>query len=187
MSKQQTSLARFIFSLILSTCLFALAGCGRSSSNVATTAPSPTALASSAASAESAMTPTATLSASPTPGEIKTSPSGFQYQDLQIGSGPRPLMLQSVKVAYVGRFLDGGKFDSGLADFKLGGGEFIKGWDWGIAGNAKEGIEPMRVGGKRKLIIPPGLGYGDKPAISIPPNSTLVFEVELLRINSGGF
>ena len=73
-------------------------------------------------------------------------------------------------------------------DLNLGRGEVVKGWDWGIGGNAKEGIEPMRVGGKRKLIIPPQLGYGDKPYGTIPANATLVFEIELLKVNrSSGF
>lgn len=164
---------RFTLSFTLLICLFALMACHSPASNVATTKPSPT--------VES--TPTPTPAAASTSGEMKTTPSGLQYQDIQVGSGPRPLMLQNVKVAYVGKFLDGHKFDQNLTDFTLGKGEMIKGWDWGIGGNAKEGIEPMRVGGKRKLIIPPQLGYGDKPNGTIAPNSTLVFEVELLKIN----
>ncbi|MGH9848123.1 MAG: FKBP-type peptidyl-prolyl cis-trans isomerase, partial [Blastocatellia bacterium] len=68
---------------------------------------------------------------------------------------------------------------------KLGAGEVIKGWDQGIAGGG--GVEPMREGGKRKLIIPPKLGYGDKIMSTIPANSTLIFEVELLRVNKPAF
>jgi FKBP-type peptidyl-prolyl cis-trans isomerase len=172
----------FLFSLTLLAGLFALAACNQPSSNVATTQPSPT--------AESATTPTPATAASPTLGELKTSPSGLQYQDTQIGSGQRPLVMQNIRVAYVGKFLDGHKFDSNLTgmDFNLGRGEVVKGWDWGIGGNAKEGIEPMRVGGKRKLIIPPQLGYGDKPYGTIPANATLIFEIELLKVNrSSGF
>ncbi len=118
---------------------------------------------------------------------MKTTPSGLQYQDLQIGSGPRPLMFQSLKVAYAGKFQDGHEFDKGLIDFSLGKDKMLKGWDWGIGGNSQEGIEPMRVGGKRIVIIPPQLGYGDQIYGTIPANSTLTFELELLRINGGGF
>jgi len=170
------------FSFALSVCVCALAACHQPASNVATTRPSPT------ATLEAATTPVPATAASPAPDEVKTTPSGLQYQDLHVGSGPRPLLHQNIKVAYVGRFLDGHKFDSNPGmDFNLGKGEVVKGWDWGIGGNAKEGIEPMRVGGKRKLIVPPQLGYGDKPMSTIPPNSTLVFEVELLKINRAGF
>jgi len=170
---------RFITLITFLTFSLSLTGCQQSSSNVATTKPSPT--------AEPDSTPTPTPTASPTPGEMKTSPSGLQYQDLQSGIGARPLMTQSVRIAYVGTFTDGHKFDGGVIDFKLGKNEVIKGWDWGIGGNSKEGIEPMRVGGKRKLIVPPTLGYGEKPYSTIPGNSTLIFEVELLRINSSAF
>ncbi len=170
---------RFIPLIAFLTLSFVLAGCQQSSSNVATTKPSPT--------VDPDLTPVASPTASPTPGEMKTSPSGLQYQDLQIGSGARPLMTQSVSVAYVGTFTDGKKFDGGVTDVKLGKGEFLKAWEWGISGNSTEGIEPMRVGGKRKLILPPQLGYGDKPNGPIPANSTLVFEIELLRIRSSAF
>lgn len=170
---------RFIYSFAFLLCLFTLAGCQSSSSEIATTRPSPT--------VEAAATPAATPAASPTPGEMKISPSGLQYQDLQIGVGPRPLMMQSLKVAYVSKFQDGHVVDKGLIDFNLGKDKMLKGWDWGIGGNSKEGIDPMRVGGKRKLIIPPELGYGDKIYGTIPANSTLTFEIELLRINSSGF
>lgn len=166
---------RFLFSIlpssILLACLFALGACKQDS--VVTTQPSRT--------AGSVTTPTPVDAA--TSAEMKTSPSGLQYQDTQIGSGQRPLLMQNIKVAYVGKFTNGHKFDGGLIDFNLGKGEVVKGWDWGIGGNAKEGIEPMRVGGKRKLIIPPQLGYGDKPNGTIPANATLVFEIELLKVN----
>lgn len=168
---------RFIRPFALLFCLFMLAGCRSSSSEVATTKPSPT--------VEPAATPTP--AAASTPGEMKTSPSGLQYQDLKVGVGPRPLMMQSLKVAYVGTFQDGHVFDKGLFDFTLGKDKMLKGWDWGVGGNSKEGIEPMRVGGKRKLIIPPQLGYGDKIYGTIPANSTLIFEIELIRVNSSAF
>lgn len=167
-------LSLFALLVVLSV---ALIGCQPASTDVATTKPSPT--------VEAVATPT--VAASSTPGEMKTSPSGFQYQDTQIGVGPRPLMGQNVKVAYVGKFLDGHKFDGGATDFTIGETGIIKGWNWGIGGNSKEGIDAMRVGGKRKIIVPPQLAYGDQPHSTIPPNSTLVFELELLRINRKAF
>ncbi len=168
---------RFARFLSLFALLFALAGCQPASTDVATTKPSPT--------AEPVATPNADVS--PTPGEMKTAPSGFQFQDTEIGVGPRPLMGQNVKVAYVGKFPDGHKFDGGVVDFTIGETGIIKGWNWGVGGNSKEGIDAMRVGGKRKIVVPPQLGYGDKPYSTIPANSTLVFELELLRINRKAF
>ena len=83
-------------------------------------------------------------------------------------------------MAYVGKFPDGHKFDGGLTDFTIGETGIIKGWNLAVGGSSKEGIDAMRVGGKRKVIIPPQLGYGDKPHSTIPANSTLIFDVELL-------
>lgn len=171
-------LNRVALSYAILICLFALAACN-SSTEVATTKPSPT--------PEATATPAPTPAASPVPGEMKTTPSGLQYQDLQIGVGPRPLMGQNVKVAYVGKFPDGHKFDGGVVDFTIGETTILKGWNLGVGGSSKEGIDAMRVGGKRKIIVPPQLGYGDKPYSTIPANSTLVFDLELIRINSKSF
>ena len=109
-----------------------------------------------------------------------TTPSGLKYVDLVVGSGESPKPGQTVVVNYLGTFLDGHKFDSSYDrgqpfQFEIGMGHVIKGWD--------EGVMSMKVGGKRKLIIPYELAYGERghpPAI--PPRSVLVFEVELLGI-----
>jgi len=106
--------------------------------------------------------------------------SGLKYDDLQEGDGPVAAAGQRVSVHYTGWLTDGRKFDSSLDrdtpfDFSLGAGQVIRGWD--------EGVQGMKVGGKRKLTIPPQLGYGARGAGGvIPPNATLVFEVELLEI-----
>lgn len=100
--------------------------------------------------------------------------------DLVVGTGAEAKAGQKVSVHYTGWLTNGTKFDSSLDrgqpfGFKLGAREVISGWDQGVAG--------MRVGGKRKLTIPPALGYGDRGAGRvIPPGATLVFEVELLGV-----
>jgi FKBP-type peptidyl-prolyl cis-trans isomerase FkpA len=108
-----------------------------------------------------------------------TTASGLKYEDLVVGTGAEAKAGQSVTVHYTGWLTDGKKFDSSKDRkdpfvFPLGAGRVIKGWD--------EGVQGMKVGGKRKLTIPPGIGYGPRGAGSvIPPNATLVFEVELLK------
>jgi peptidylprolyl isomerase len=111
--------------------------------------------------------------------KMTTTPSGLQYRDLVVGKGPQPKNGDTVVVNYTGTFANGKVFDTSVGkkpfEFRLGRGEVIKGWD--------EGVASMHVGGKRKLVIPPDLAYGSGgyPGV-IPPNSTLTFVVELLRI-----
>lgn len=112
-----------------------------------------------------------------TPPEV-TTPSGLRYQVLTQGEGPEAKSGQKVRVHYTGWLTDGTKFDSSVDrgdpfEFQLGAGQVIPGWDEGVAG--------MRPGEKRRLTIPPQLGYGRRGAGRvIPPNATLIFEVELL-------
>lgn len=110
-----------------------------------------------------------------------TTPSGLQYEDLRVGTGATARSGQDVTVHYTGWLTDGRKFDSSKDrgdpfSFGLGRGQVIAGWDEGVAG--------MAIGGLRKLTIPPRLGYGEFGAGGvIPPNATLVFEVELLGVS----
>ncbi len=109
-----------------------------------------------------------------------TTPSGLQYEELNDGTGAAAKAGDSVEVHYTGWLTDGTKFDSSLDRrqpfaFRLGAGQVIKGWDEGVVG--------MKIGGKRKLVIPAALGYGARGfAGAIPPHAELTFEVELLRI-----
>jgi FKBP-type peptidyl-prolyl cis-trans isomerase len=112
-------------------------------------------------------------------GKPTTTSDGLQYWDIKVGTGATAASGQKVKVHYTGWLTSGKQFDSSVGKapfpFKLGASEVIKGWDEGVAG--------MKVGGKRQLRIPPNLAYGAKgfPGL-IPPNSTLIFDVELLAV-----
>ncbi|MBX9687011.1 MAG: FKBP-type peptidyl-prolyl cis-trans isomerase [Candidatus Obscuribacterales bacterium] len=111
---------------------------------------------------------------------LSTTSSGLQYEDKKVGEGASPNRGQTVSVHYTGWLTDGTKFDSSVDrgrpfEFVIGVGQVIKGWD--------EGVASMKIGGKRTLVIPSDLGYGSRGAGGlIPPNATLVFDVELLGI-----
>jgi peptidylprolyl isomerase len=110
--------------------------------------------------------------------EIVTA-SGLKYVDVVEGTGATPKTGQTVTVHYTGTLENGMKFDSSVDkgqpyEFPIGQGEVIKGWD--------EGLASMKVGGKRKLIVPPALGYGTRGSGRVPPNSIMLFDVELLGV-----
>ena len=113
-------------------------------------------------------------------GAATKTPSGLEYWDIKAGTGAVAQSGHKVKVHYTGWLTNGKKFDSSVDrgqpfEFMLGAGQVIKGWDEGVAG--------MKVGGKRQLKIPPNLGYGAAGAGGvIPPNATLIFDVELLGV-----
>jgi FKBP-type peptidyl-prolyl cis-trans isomerase FkpA len=111
---------------------------------------------------------------------VKTD-SGLQYWDIRVGNGEEAKEGSHVRVHYTGWLTNGKKFDSSVDagkpfDFTIGNGEVIRGWEEGVTG--------MRVGGKRQLRIPPALGYGAEgtPDGTIPPNATLIFDIQLLNV-----
>ncbi|HEV2145832.1 MAG TPA: FKBP-type peptidyl-prolyl cis-trans isomerase [Longimicrobiaceae bacterium] len=112
--------------------------------------------------------------------DMTTTPTGLRWRDEQVGTGAEATRGKAVAVHYTGTLTDGTKFDSSRDrgepfEFPLGAGMVIRGWD--------EGVQGMKVGGRRTLLIPPELGYGARGAGNvIPPNATLVFDVELLEV-----
>jgi peptidylprolyl isomerase len=168
--------------LIICGMLTALLLAGCSSSNTSTTSTASTA----PSTINQPQTDTTKGPAMTYPGETAqaqpvTTSSGLQYIDLVVGDGASPKKGDNVSVHYTGYLLDGKKFDSSVDrgqpfTFPLGMGRVIRGWD--------EGVATMKIGGKRKLIIPAALGYGERGAGDvIPPNAQLIFDVQLLGIN----
>jgi len=152
---------RFALILTLIAVLGVACGCGNDNKSNTSSAPS----------ASSPMKVT---------GQPTTTASGLQYWDIVVGTGATAAPGNSVKVHYTGFLTNGAKFDSSRDrgepfSFPLAAGQVIKGWDEGVAG--------MKVGGQRQLRIPPQLGYGAAGAGGvIPPNATLIFDVELLEV-----
>ena len=156
-------------------------GCGPKPSSTDTSAPTDTQAPAPAASpsANSAVPMTTIINGKTVP--LKFMPGGLKYYDMTVGTGATPKTGQTASMRYTGTLLDGTKFDSsydrGQApfDFPLGQGKVIAGWD--------EGVATMKVGGKRRLIIPGSLAYGPNPPTPvIPPDATLVFDVELVGV-----
>jgi peptidylprolyl isomerase len=115
----------------------------------------------------------------PSDAPVQKTDSGLQYMDLTVGTGPTPRSGQTVSVHYTGWLRNGTRFDSSIdrgqpLRFELGTGRVIPGWE--------EGVSTMRVGGKRRLIIPPDLAYGSQGNGPIPPNSVIIFDVQLVNV-----
>ena len=161
--------------------LIALTACGERPQNSDAT----TTATTTAAKPDSSPTPTpAVPTFAPALGvnlaAMTKTPSGLAYEDKKVGTGAAATSGKTVSVHYTGWLPDGTKFDSSRDrnepfDFPLGAGHVIAGWDEGVSG--------MKVGGRRLLVIPPNLGYGPAGTGPIPPNATLVFDVELLGVH----
>jgi FKBP-type peptidyl-prolyl cis-trans isomerase len=132
-------------------------------------------------SAETTSATTENTAASTATTDAAKAEADLKIENIKEGTGAEAVNGKQVSVHYTGTLTDGKKFDSSVDrgqpfKFVLGAGQVIRGWDLGVAG--------MKVGGKRKLTIPPQLGYGERGAGGvIPPNATLIFEVELLEVN----
>lgn len=163
--------------LVATATLLLAAACG---DDAADATPTPSGTPDATSTTARTVTPSPTARSGPIVLQSPTiTPSGLRYQDIVVGSGATPQQGQRVTVHYTGYFTDGRKFDSSLDrsqpfTFVLGVGQVIAGWD--------EGIATMKVGGKRLLYIPAKLAYGSRGQGPIPPDTDLVFEVELLDV-----
>jgi len=133
------------------------------------------------ASAVVALVSTAACGGGSSPSSSSPDAGQLLIEDLVVGTGPAVVVGDTVSVNYVGTFTDGRQFDAsadhgGPYTFRVGAGQVIAGWDQGVPG--------MQVGGRRRLTIPPSLAYGSQGRGVIPPNATLVFEIELVSIDS---
>lgn len=169
---------RYLLALLTGGALLTLSGCNPGGASVAT-APSPTATVLIQATATTAATASTPSEAPSLSDKAITTASGLKYEDLTMGDGTEATTGSIVAVHYTAYLEDGTMFDTSVggepARFALGTGGVIPGWDEGVTG--------MRVGGKRLLIIPPELAFGDSGAGGvIPPNATLTFELELLEV-----
>jgi peptidylprolyl isomerase len=172
----------------------AIAACNETSNTQQSSNPAEATTSPSLAASTEIATPTPTTTATTTPTitstpattktdakKTVTTPSGLKYVDLKVGTGATPKTGQTISVHYTGTLENGTKFDSSRdrnkpIEFAIGTGQVIKGWD--------EGLSTIKVGGRRQLIIPGKLGYGaaGTPDGTIPPNATLLFDVELMGI-----
>lgn len=181
--KRGSTTAVFVVFSFLFGLVGAVAGCSKLTEppkeEAIQTEPAPGA-ATAQPSATATAQPSATITAKPAETAPPPTDEKLGIKDLVVGKGAEAKAGDTVKVHYVGTLTDGKEFDSSKKhnepfSFELGAGRVIKGWDQGVAG--------MKVGGKRKLTVPPSLGYGARgfPPV-IPPSSTLIFEVELLEV-----
>jgi len=169
-------------SLLLCCCVVACGG--DRNADTAKSAPATSEPSAATPTTSSAPVSSSALTFAPSLGvdlkSMTTTPSGLAYKDEKVGTGPVAKAGQTASVQYTGWLPDGTKFDSSRDknepfQFPVGAGRVIKGWDEGVAG--------MHVGGRRQLVIPPSLAYGDRGAGGvIPPGATLVFDVELLGV-----
>lgn len=156
-------------------------GIGCASSPSEEKAPQPSAVEKREGASTATTTPPASTPGPALPGGAISTSTGLIYQDVVIGEGPVPLLGQRMQIQYTGRLVENGPpFDQGTFDYDPIKDKTIRGWLIGIAGSKE--VPPMRVGGSRKLTIPPHLGYGGQTLPNIPPNSTLLFEVRLARL-----
>lgn len=163
---------------VLAVLTLVLAGCNETQTSSTSSGSTSTSATGTPGAVSSPVADAATPPAG-VPGEV-TTPSGLKYVDLVVGSGAEAKSGSDVKVHYTGTFADGREFD-GSRDgdppyaFRIDAGEVIRGWD--------EGVKGMKVGGRRKIVVPPSLGYGARgyPG-AIPPNTTLYFDLELMDV-----